>query len=75
MFMCVNKKKFLELCDLFPNTKENLKRRSLERRLTFLQAMQSFDMKSPLKALRRGFNNKIDKGKSEMGYIEGLSPE
>ena len=34
--MCISKTELQELCDLFPQTAENIKRRSLERRLRFM---------------------------------------
>jgi len=37
IFMCISKDALLELCDLFPQTAENIKRRSLERRYRFMQ--------------------------------------
>lgn len=37
IFMCIEKTQFLELCDLFPQTKENLIRKSLERREKFIK--------------------------------------
>lgn len=46
-FMCVKKSKFLELCSLFPQTEENLRARSLERRLHFIKKMEQLDLKSP----------------------------
>jgi hypothetical protein len=36
--MCVSKDRFLELCDLFPQTKSNLVRKSLDRRKKFIEA-------------------------------------
>jgi len=36
IFMCISKTELQELCDLFPQTAENIKRRSLERRLRFM---------------------------------------
>jgi len=36
-FMCIEKEKLLELCDLFPSTAENIKRRSKERRIRFMK--------------------------------------
>lgn len=36
IFMCISKNELLELCDLFPQTAENIKRRSLERRQRFM---------------------------------------
>ena len=36
IFMCISKKDLLDLCELFPQTAENIKRRSLERRLRFM---------------------------------------
>ena len=37
VFMCIDKKKFLELCDIFPQTKANIKRIALARRYRFMQ--------------------------------------
>ncbi len=34
--MCVSKDVLIELCELFPQTAENIKKRSLERRLKFM---------------------------------------
>ncbi len=36
MFMCVSKDDFLDLCDLFPETKNNLLNIALERRKKFM---------------------------------------
>lgn len=36
IFMCISKNELQALCDLFPQTAENIKRRSLERRLRFM---------------------------------------
>lgn len=35
--MCVSRDKLTELCQLFPQTAENIKRKSLERRRRFIQ--------------------------------------
>jgi len=37
LFMCVSKERLLQLCSLFPQTAENIKRKSLERRQRFMQ--------------------------------------
>lgn len=37
LFMCVSKERLLQLCSLFPQTAENIKRKSLERRSRFMQ--------------------------------------
>jgi hypothetical protein len=37
MFLCIDKTTLINLCDLFPQTAENIKRRSKERRLRFMQ--------------------------------------
>jgi hypothetical protein len=36
IFMCISKEILLSLCDLFPQTADNIKRRSLERRQRFM---------------------------------------
>ena len=37
LFMCVEKPKLLQLCDLFPQTAENIRERARERRVRFMQ--------------------------------------
>jgi len=37
LFMCVEKERLLDLCDLFPQTAENIKVRARERRIRFMQ--------------------------------------
>ena len=37
LFMCIEKQKLLQLCDLFPQTAENIKERARERRVRFMQ--------------------------------------
>lgn len=37
LFMCVEKPKLLQLCELFPQTAENIKDRAKERRVRFMQ--------------------------------------
>ncbi|CDW90866.1 cation channel family protein [Stylonychia lemnae] len=58
-FMCISKKVFLNLCELFPTTAENLRVLSLKRRYHFIQAMELQDMSSPLKALHRSIKKRI----------------
>ena len=36
IFMCIEKSKLIDLCELFPQTAQNIKRRSLERRQRFM---------------------------------------
>ena len=36
IFMCISKEILLSICDLFPQTADNIKRRSLERRQRFM---------------------------------------
>ena len=36
LFMCIDREVLLELCELFPQTAENIKKRSLERRSKFM---------------------------------------
>jgi len=59
-FMCVDRKVFLNLCDLFPVTQENLKDRGLQKRLHYLKAMKRLDdgKKKHQKALQR--SKKLD---------------
>ena len=42
-FMCVTRKVFMNLCDLFPVTAENLKVRGLHKRMHYLKAMERLD--------------------------------
>ena len=37
LFMCIEKQKLLQLCDLFHQTAENIKERARERRVRFMQ--------------------------------------
>ena len=37
MMMCVDKDKLLELCELFPQTAENISARALDRRASFMR--------------------------------------
>lgn len=53
-FMCVSRKVFMNLCDLFPVTEDNLKQRSLHKRMHYLKAMERLDRTNPTyKALHR----------------------
>jgi len=45
LFMCVEKKKILQLCDLFPQTAENIKERAGERRKRFMQQKAQHSIK------------------------------
>jgi len=36
LFMCIEKDKLMSLCDLFPQTAENIKERARERRIRFM---------------------------------------
>mmetsp|Transcript_4810 Transcript_4810/g.4463 ORF Transcript_4810/g.4463 Transcript_4810/m.4463 type:complete len:153 (-) Transcript_4810:304-762(-) len=42
-FMCIKKKVFLALCELYPTTAENLRIRALERRFEFMKKMHEQD--------------------------------
>jgi hypothetical protein len=42
-FMCVDRKVFLNLCDLFPVTHENLRERGLQKRLHYIKTMRMQD--------------------------------
>jgi hypothetical protein len=57
--MCINKKKFLEIGELFPVTMENLRQRSLLRRHHFMQAMQKLESGNMMKALNRSMKKKF----------------
>lgn len=56
LFMCVEKQKVLELCELFPQTAENIKERARERRKRFIQqkntnSIKYFNLQEDLKAM------------------------
>jgi len=51
--MCVSKRVFLDLCELFPVTAENLRFISLQRRQFFLKGMDALDCVSSFKALSK----------------------
>ena len=57
--MCISKDVLCELCDLFPQTAENIKRRSLERRHRFM--------------LQKNTNSKIVKEKNNAKKHRGES--
>lgn len=57
--MCISKKMFLNLCDLFPITASNLRSQALQRRHHFIKAMEKQDVCSPLKALQRSMKRKL----------------
>ena len=46
-FMCVSKKVFMNLCELFPVTGNNLKERGLKKRMHYLKAMEKLDRLNP----------------------------
>jgi len=60
--MCIKKKVFLNLCELYPDTAENLRIRGLERRYQFIKKMNEYDNVSPnkFKALKRSFRKKLE---------------
>ena len=59
IFMCISKDALLELCDLFPQTAENIKRRSLERRYRFMQQKNTNS---------RRYNNKKQEKESQRAH-------
>lgn len=53
-FMCVSRKVFMNLCELFPVTADNIKQRGLVKRMHYLKAMERLDRTNPTyKALTR----------------------
>ena len=70
IFMCIDKTLLLDLCDLFPQTAENIKRRSKERRLRFMQQRNtnSHKWKQKLDELKKKQNN------SASGKFSGNGP-
>lgn len=61
-FMCVSKKVFLALCDMFPVTANNIKEQGLKKRLHYLRAMEKLEKNSVHKSLKRSINKKIEDG-------------
>jgi hypothetical protein len=57
--MCVSKKVFLNLCELFPITAENIKKRGLEKRLHYIRAMEKLDENAVYKGLGRSMKKKL----------------
>jgi len=56
--MCISKDVLCELCDLFPQTAENIKRRSLERRHRFM-LQKNTNSRSKTEKNKKGSDNKI----------------
>ena len=68
IFMCVGRPKLDELCQLFPQTAENIKRKALERRLRF---MQQKNLKSA-RFVRKRDEYRDQHGTDGTTYEEGL---
>ena len=68
IFMCVSRTKLDDLCQLFPQTAENIKRKALERRLRF---MQQKNLKSA-RFLRKREEYRERHGNDGTTYEEGL---
>lgn len=64
LFMCVDRDTLLELCDLFPQTAENIKKRSLERRSKFM-AQRNLNSES--------YQRKMNQKKEENASVGGDS--
>ena len=81
IFMCISKNELLELWDLFPQTAENIKRRSLERRQRFMLQKNTnskrYDDKMKLKkdASSNSIEQKQDGINDEMPLDEFYSDE
>jgi hypothetical protein len=83
IFSCINEKKFLQLCELYPATMMNLKIRALDRRQRFLDQMnvpsevfgQTFHAPKPL--FEKVYNKKIidDVISSCSGSMSAISRE
>ena len=59
IFMCVNKDKLDNLCDLFPQTADNIERKALERRKRFM-AQKNTNSKRYFKKAGLAQNPKIE---------------
>jgi hypothetical protein len=59
IFMCVNKDKLDNLCDLFPQTADNIERKALERRKRFM-AQKNTNSKRYFKKIGLSLNPKRD---------------
>ncbi len=57
--MCVDKKIFLNLCELYPVTAENLKNLSLRRRQHYLKGMEKLDNISMIKVLKKSMRRQV----------------
>jgi len=68
-FMCVERKVFMNLCDLFPVTCDNLKDRGLHKRLHYLRAMKKLDdLNQSYKALNT--QKRLEKIESENTILD-----
>lgn len=68
--MCISKDVLCELCDLFPQTAENIKRRSLERRHRFM-----LQKNTNSKIVKEKNNEKKNRGESNKSQKESLSDD
>jgi hypothetical protein len=73
IFMCVSKKDFLNLCDLFPKSTEILRRMGLERRDHWIETMIRLDDHSPIKAIRTKINKKMNEYNTQKSKGEAVS--
>ena len=72
-FMCVDRKVFLNLCDLFPVTQENLRERGMQKRLHYLKAMKCQDKQEKKKALTR--STKLEEFNKPLNFFENVSQD
>lgn len=60
IFMCIGKDVLNDLCDLFPQTAENIKRRSLERRHRFMQQKNTNSRRYDIRQKAKNNNGKTE---------------
>ena len=70
LFMCVEKKKILQLCDLFPQTAENIKERARERRKRFMHQKNTNSERYDKKKLQIEEECTDEKGEVDEAQVE-----
>ena len=76
--MCIKKKTFLKLLEMYPRTENSLREFSLERRKHFIKEMKKLDKQSPnvlqalSKQMRNQFNSRIQNHLTQMMMGRGI---
>lgn len=71
-FMCVSKKNLTYLCDLFPQTANNLKRKALDRRHRFMLQKATNSQRVQLKIQQMEEEDSLDGNAGPVQYEEEL---